>query len=62
MRSAKLKKTDNNKTTKEFTDLSIAFDYCREANKPVLVMVQYETWKLFPSGHAKQLVGGSYDY
>lgn len=42
---------------KTFDDMSDAFDYCREVNKPVMVLVDGEKWKLFPSGHAKRLKG-----
>jgi len=31
---------------------SQAFDYCREGDCPVVVIVNDEVWKLFPSGKA----------
>lgn len=45
---------------KTFDDFSEAFDYCREADKPVTVIVQDEKYepgeyKLYPSGTAKML-------
>lgn len=40
---------------KSFDDFSLAFDYCHEANKPVIVMVNNKKWKLYPSGTAKNL-------
>lgn len=45
---------------KTFDDFSEAFDYCREADKPVTVIVldeRYEhgEYKLYPSGIAQQL-------
>ena len=38
---------------KEFEAFDIAFDYCREVDSPVVVIVQGDKYKLFPSGHAK---------
>lgn len=32
-----------------------AFNYCREGNAPVVVRVEGETAKIFPSGHCKTL-------
>lgn len=40
---------------KQFDDFSTAFDYCREADKPVAVRVGGERWKLYPSGQVKRL-------
>lgn len=37
---------------KEFDDMSIAFDYCREKGFPVTVIVDGAKWKLYPSGRA----------
>lgn len=37
---------------KHFDFMSDAFDYCREANRPIRVCVSGEIWKLFPSGKA----------
>jgi viroplasmin and RNaseH domain-containing protein len=37
---------------KTFDNFEEAFDYCREANHPVTVIVNWEKWKLFPSGKA----------
>lgn len=36
----------------EFDNFSDAFDYCREAGHPVVIMVKGEKYKLFPSGKA----------
>lgn len=35
-----------------FADHSAAFDYCRECNSPVRVVINGFWWKLFPSGRA----------
>jgi hypothetical protein len=40
---------------KTFSDFSDAFDYCREKDRPVTVLVQGEKWKLYPSGHAVEM-------
>ena len=40
-----------------FDDFPEAFDYCREAARPVTVQVNGEAWKLFPSGRAEQKTG-----
>ena len=52
-------KVDNNmggKSYKSFDDWSEAFDYCREGNVPVRVIIKedipLELWVLFPSGSA----------
>jgi hypothetical protein len=37
----------------EFDNFSDAFDYCRECDRPVVVNVDGELWKLFPSGKAE---------
>jgi hypothetical protein len=39
---------------KTFEAFDLAFDYCRECNHPVVVMIQDEKWKLFPSGRAER--------
>lgn len=39
----------------EFESMPDAFDYCREADRPVAVIVAGERWKLFPSGRAERL-------
>jgi len=38
---------------KEFENIQEAFAYCREADKPVTVLVNGEKQKLFPSGRAE---------
>lgn len=38
--------------TKEFDTFQEAFDYVREADKPVRVLIERVCWKLFPSGYA----------
>ena len=43
-------------TRKEFETFSSAFDYCREANQPVVVVVEGETWKLYPSGKGEPVI------
>jgi hypothetical protein len=40
---------------KMFSDFSDAFDYCREVDRPVVVLVQAEQWNLFPSGRAVEV-------
>ena len=40
---------------KSFDTFSEAFDYCREGDSPVTVIVEGKRHKLFPSGHAKCL-------
>ncbi len=48
-------KKDQDKKTKRptFDDWSEAFDYCREADHPVIVRMAGEgTFKLYPSGRA----------
>ncbi len=35
-----------------------AFDYCREADKPICVLVHGTKYKLFPSGRAENLETG----
>jgi hypothetical protein len=37
---------------KTFETMQDAFDYCRERNQPVTVLVNGEKWKLYPSGRA----------
>ncbi len=46
---------------KRFPNFETAFDYCREGNKPVTVIVEGEfedddgpIWTLFPSGYARK--------
>ncbi len=38
----------------EFDDFPEAFDYCREVDRPVVVTVLGERWKLFPSGAGRK--------
>lgn len=45
--------------TKEFETLTDAFDYCRERNAPVVVIVNKQFWKLFPSGKAIELIAAN---
>jgi hypothetical protein len=40
---------------KKFVTMADAFDYCREADRPVHVYVGKEEWRLWPSGKAQQL-------
>ena len=44
-----------------FDDWSEAFDYCREGDVPVRVVIKeddiYELWVLFPSGQAEFIRG-----
>lgn len=37
-----------------FNDFSEAFDFCREGNKPLTVLIKGGKWKLFPSGRAER--------
>ncbi len=50
---------------KQFDTWETAYDYCREANHPVIVRVvndvEDETAKIFPSGGCKTLVRKSQD-
>lgn len=39
---------------KEFDTFQEAFDYCREAGRPITVLVDGEKWKLYPSGRAER--------
>lgn len=39
---------------KKFDDISDAFDYCREINKPITVLINGEKCKLFPSGRLEK--------
>jgi hypothetical protein len=39
----------------EFETMSDAFDYCREAGKPIRAIVKGDIWKLYPSGKAENL-------
>ena len=39
---------------KKFESFNEAFDFCREKNCPVIVRIQNERWKLYPSGKAKK--------
>ena len=52
--SQKGKRIMENREMKSFEDLSDAFDYCREKDCPVIVLVKGEKWKLFPSGCAQK--------
>ena len=50
-----------------FEDWSDAFDYCREANQPVIVRELKDTgekgkWKIFPSGRRENLITGEVIY
>ena len=50
--------TKPSKPSKEFSDISDAFDYCREVDKPVIVVILFadgksEKYKIFPSGRAE---------
>ena len=53
------------KKYKKFDDWSEAFDYCREGDKPVRVIIvedgAFELWVLFPSGQASFIKGVSND-
>lgn len=40
---------------REFDNFPDAFDYCRDANYPVRVIINGEVWKLFPSGTAERV-------
>jgi len=42
---------------KSFDDFSAAFAYCRECNKPMVVIISGEKWKLYPSGRAEKKEG-----
>lgn len=44
---------------KTFEDFPDAFDYCREKDQPVVVLVAGEEWKLYPSGSAVQITPAS---
>lgn len=37
-----------------FDTFQDAFDYCREAGRPVVVWINGKRWKLYPSGAAKK--------
>ena len=39
----------------EFSDMSEAFSFCRECNRPVIVQVDGKKYRLFPSGKAEEL-------
>jgi len=39
---------------KHFEEMTDAFDYCREINKPIHVCVDQKIVKLFPSGRAEE--------
>ena len=34
------------------SDFESAFNYCREKNKPVMVKIDGQRWRLYPSGKA----------
>ena len=38
------------RTIRQFFDFPSAFDYCREVNTPVSVMVEENIYNLYPSG------------
>lgn len=40
---------------KSYEEFPEAFDYCRECDRPVVVIVGKEKWKFYPSGGAKFL-------
>lgn len=43
------------KEVRNFYDFSTAFDYCRECNKPVVVVIKdIGKYKLYPSGRAEK--------
>ena len=44
---------------KSFDGFPEAFDYCREKDQPVTVLVLGEKWRLYPSGNAKRLSASS---
>ena len=39
----------------EFNDMSEAFAFCRECNRPIIVQVDGKKYRLFPSGRADEL-------
>ena len=39
----------------EFPTWPDAFDYCREANRPVVFRIGGEVWKIYPSGHYQKV-------
>jgi len=47
-------KTDTSSASPKFDSFSSAFDYCREADTPVTVIIAGEKWKLYPSGRAEE--------
>jgi hypothetical protein len=48
------RKRNMSKKMHAFATFDEAFDFCREANHPVKVIVNGEIWKLYPSGIAVQ--------
>jgi len=50
---------DAGNALRQFESMSAAFDYCRDMNHPVTVVVRQkglkEKWKLYPSGSGKLL-------
>lgn len=40
---------------RRFDTFQEAFDYCRESNRPVMVFIVGEKWRLFPSGRAEKV-------
>jgi len=41
----------------EFQTMQQAFDYCREADRPVIVRIAGQLCKLFPSGKSRTVSG-----
>ncbi len=39
----------------EFSNMSEAFAFCRQCNRPVIVQVDGKKYRLFPSGRADEL-------
>jgi len=39
-------------TILEFETMQLAFDTCRECNRPMIVKVERKLWKIYPSGAA----------
>jgi len=44
----------------EFDNFAAAFDYCRETDHPVRVLVNGARWKLYPSGKATTETPGAH--
>lgn len=45
--------TFNDPDLSDDENFSEAFYYCRQVDHPVIVMINNECWKLYPSGSAK---------